>query len=259
MPRERELKEKKLKEEKKRERSDIEEINEMKRARLNTPSRPDAEDYRIHAPIGSAPRREGAVSLMQSRPAASDGSDADDNARRIFLGNLSYQANEESICDFFEQCGKIENIHFVTDKQTGTWYGSAFVRFQSVDAVPKALALNGELFLRRPIKIGACNKGVVQPIRKPLRVPPMRDRPAGCTTIFVGGLPEDVTDDDMWKAFNACGEITDVRYVTDPNTGEFRRCAFVEFKQEAATKAAASIHGTLLKGRTLRLDYVDPK
>lgn len=177
----------------------------------------------------------------------------------MFLGNLSFQVDEETLCDFFQSCGRIENIHFVTDKSTGQFYGSAFARFQTADAVPKALKLNGKLVLNRAIKVASAARGNVQPVRKPLRVPPMRARPAGCTTIFVGGLPEDVTDDDMWKKFHECGEIADVRYVSDVNTGEFRRCAFIEFKDEQGTIASAGLHGTLLKGKTIRIDYSDPK
>ncbi|KAG8174801.1 hypothetical protein JTE90_004076 [Oedothorax gibbosus] len=42
-------------------------------------------------------------------------------------------------------------------------------------------------------------------------VPTRRNRPNGCKTVFVGGLPEKITDDIIKEAFSDCGEISTVR------------------------------------------------
>ena len=218
-----------------------------------------ASDYRVHAPIGEAPRRQDVSSSVVQQSAA--GGQEDEERRRVFLGNLSFKIDEDAVCQFFKKCGRVENVHWVTDKQTGQFYGSAFCRFQSADAVEKALALNGAELLGRPIKISAAarSSSAVAPAQKPLRVPPIRARPAGCTTVFVGGLHEEVTDDDMWNTFHECGEIADVRYVMDKDTGQFKRCAFIDFAHESATVEAAKLHGTLMRGKTIRIDFSDPK
>lgn len=41
--------------------------------------------------------------------------------------------------------------------------------------------------------------------------PTTRDRPPGCRTVFVGGLPENVTEDIIREVFDRCGEITTLR------------------------------------------------
>lgn len=41
--------------------------------------------------------------------------------------------------------------------------------------------------------------------------PTTRDRPPGCRTVFVGGLPENVTEDIIREVFERCGEITTLR------------------------------------------------
>ncbi|ODM95530.1 Ecto-NOX disulfide-thiol exchanger 1, partial [Orchesella cincta] len=41
--------------------------------------------------------------------------------------------------------------------------------------------------------------------------PTTRDKPPGCRTVFVGGLPENVTEDIVREIFDRCGEITTIR------------------------------------------------
>ncbi|CAL8102365.1 unnamed protein product [Orchesella dallaii] len=46
----------------------------------------------------------------------------------------------------------------------------------------------------------------------PIAPPPTtRDKPPGCRTVFVGGLPENVTEDIVREIFDRCGEITTIR------------------------------------------------
>lgn len=42
-------------------------------------------------------------------------------------------------------------------------------------------------------------------------VPSLRPRPSGCRTVFVGGLPENITEDIIREIFAHCGEITTLR------------------------------------------------
>lgn len=41
--------------------------------------------------------------------------------------------------------------------------------------------------------------------------PTTRERPFGCRTVFVGGLPESITEDIIREVFDRCGEITTLR------------------------------------------------
>lgn len=41
--------------------------------------------------------------------------------------------------------------------------------------------------------------------------PTTRDRPPGCRTVFVGGLPENITEDILTEIFERCGQITSLR------------------------------------------------
>lgn len=41
--------------------------------------------------------------------------------------------------------------------------------------------------------------------------PSFRERPPGCRTVFVGGLPETVTEEILQEMFTNCGEICSLR------------------------------------------------
>lgn len=41
--------------------------------------------------------------------------------------------------------------------------------------------------------------------------PAIRERPPGCKTVFVGGLPENATEQLIVEVFGQCGEISAIR------------------------------------------------
>jgi RNA recognition motif-containing protein len=72
--------------------------------------------------------------------------------------------------------------------------------------------------------------------------------------LFVGNLAFQTTDGDLRGAFEEFGPIVDVKVVTDRETGRSRGFAFIEMSTEdGASKAAESLNGTTLDGRTLRV------
>ena len=47
--------------------------------------------------------------------------------KKIFVGNLDFGANEDSLRSLFEPYGGVESVHLVTDRETGRSRGFAFV------------------------------------------------------------------------------------------------------------------------------------
>ncbi|XP_039601214.1 ecto-NOX disulfide-thiol exchanger 1 [Polypterus senegalus] len=56
-----------------------------------------------------------------------------------------------------------------------------------------------------------CNSCTLFPQNPNLPPPSTRERPPGCKTVFVGGLPENATEEIIREVFNQCGEITAIR------------------------------------------------
>merc|ERR1712142_998803 len=51
--------------------------------------------------------------------------------------------------------------------------------------------------------------------------PTTRERPPGCRTIFVGGLPETCAEEHLTEVFSTCGEICSIR-ISNKNFAHIR-------------------------------------
>jgi RNA recognition motif-containing protein len=78
--------------------------------------------------------------------------------------------------------------------------------------------------------------------------------------IYVGNLDFRTTEDELRTAFEVYGQVDKVNTVTDRDTGQKRGFAFVEMTNDAeGVKAIAGLNGSLLEGRTLKVDEASPK
>jgi RNA recognition motif-containing protein len=78
--------------------------------------------------------------------------------------------------------------------------------------------------------------------------------------IYVGNLPREATEDDLRQAFEAFGQVTSAKIITDKYTGDSRGFGFVEMPNNQEAKAALSgLNGKDLKGRTLKVDEARPR
>ena len=65
-------------------------------------------------------------------------------AKKIFVGNLSFQTSENDLNDLFAQFGEVESVSIITDRDTGRSKGFAFVAMDD-DSAEKAISqLNGK-------------------------------------------------------------------------------------------------------------------
>jgi RNA recognition motif-containing protein len=64
--------------------------------------------------------------------------------KKIYVGNLSYTLNDQSLVDVFSEFGNVESARIVTDRESGRSKGFAFVEMSSDDEAQTAIAkLNG--------------------------------------------------------------------------------------------------------------------
>uniref|UniRef100_A0A7N0T4C9 RRM domain-containing protein n=1 Tax=Kalanchoe fedtschenkoi TaxID=63787 RepID=A0A7N0T4C9_KALFE len=78
--------------------------------------------------------------------------------------------------------------------------------------------------------------------------------------VFVGGLPKDVSEEDLRDLCEAHGEIYEIRLVKNKETGESKGYAFISFtSKSAAQKAIEDLHNKEFKGKTLRCSLSESK
>ncbi len=64
--------------------------------------------------------------------------------KRLYVGNLVYNANEEDIRNAFAPYGEVTSVHVVMDRETGRSRGFAFVEMEDNAGADQAIeALNG--------------------------------------------------------------------------------------------------------------------
>ena len=80
------------------------------------------------------------------------------------------------------------------------------------------------------------------------------------TSIYVGNLSYDATEEDIRQAFAQHGEVASVNIVTYRETGRSRGFAFVEMPDGAeAKKAIDNLNETEITGRSITVSESRPK
>ncbi|MBA4386530.1 MAG: RNA-binding protein [Verrucomicrobia bacterium] len=80
------------------------------------------------------------------------------------------------------------------------------------------------------------------------------------TTLYIGNLSFQTTEQDLQDEFSKCGKVVRCQLILDKFTGKSRGFAFVEMSsQEEANKAVAEMNGKDLGGRQLRVNEARPR
>jgi RNA recognition motif-containing protein len=78
--------------------------------------------------------------------------------------------------------------------------------------------------------------------------------------IYVGGLANQVTEDDLRKAFEAFGQVESANIIKDKFSGESRGFGFVQMpSKQDAQKAIEQMNQTDLMGRTITVNEARPR
>ena len=78
--------------------------------------------------------------------------------------------------------------------------------------------------------------------------------------IYVGNLPYSADNEQLTQTFGTFGEVTEATVVTDRDTGQSKGFGFVQMSDDAAARnAIASLNGTTLGDRTIRVSEAQPR
>ncbi|CAL9243597.1 unnamed protein product [Arabidopsis halleri] len=174
----------------------------------------------------------------------------------IFVGDLAPEVTDYMLSDTFKNVyGSVKGAKVVVDRTTGRSKGYGFVRFADENEQMRAMTeMNGQYCSTRPMRIGpAANKNALpmQPaMYQNTQGGNAGDSDPNNTTIFVGGLDANVTDDELKSIFGQFGELLHVKIPPG------KRCGFVQYANRATAEHALSVlNGTQLGGQSIRLSW----
>jgi len=198
----------------------------------------------------------------------------------IYLGNMSFNANEKRIRQFFDRgLGTAEkhkkkklkkgekpyscvlNVRIALAE--GKPKGFAFVDFDSHETAQRAIGLDGTAFQGRQVGVSWAQEALPEaaPQKGDVGAPTATPHQSGCVTIFVKNLPYTINQKEIKKHFSCLkgagnqGKVTSVRMFDDQETGKFKGIAYVQFEDDKTTAAAVQLNNSLLDGRPITIDY----
>jgi RNA recognition motif-containing protein len=63
------------------------------------------------------------------------------NTSKLYVGNLSYKADEQSLTELFSQAGSVTSAKIIVDKMSGRSKGFGFVEMATTEEAEKAVEM----------------------------------------------------------------------------------------------------------------------
>ena len=73
---------------------------------------------------------------------------------KVYVGNLSFDTNEESLKELFSEAGEVVSANIITDKFSGRSKGFGFVEFKTEEGMKAAIEkFNGYSYMDRDLRV----------------------------------------------------------------------------------------------------------
>eukprot|EP00392_Amoebophrya_sp_AT5.2_P010397 g10457.t1 len=205
----------------------------------------------------------------------------DDENKSVIIFGLPYSADEETVKKDFSECGEIVGFRMPTNKETGEYRGMAFIDFATKAGVDAALEYNETDYSGRTLRVRMCEqdpnkggdkgkgkkgkdgkgkgKGKDGGKGKGFRDYVPSEKPEDCKSIIIKFMNYETTEDSIRSHFEPCGSISNLKIITDRETGYSKGMAFVDFETtDAVDSAIDKCNNTELDGKKIGVDYSNP-
>ncbi|KAJ2863149.1 Nucleolar protein 12 [Coemansia erecta] len=234
---------------------DIARVKRARQARFGTQGPAgDDDDSDVEMADGEHPAKKQKKTLLGRMP-----KDLDTLKRTLFVGNLSIncikdQAKYKEFKGLCSQHGKVNSIRFrsiafseLLPRKVAFIRGSfhserqtcnAYVEYADAESATKARKLNATVFDEKHIRVDLASNEKSHDMKR---------------SAFVGNLDFAAEEEDLWRHFEACGSVENVRIVRDSKTSLGKGFGYVQFTDRAAVVLALKLDGSELNSRKLRV------
>ncbi|CAA6659456.1 unnamed protein product [Spirodela intermedia] len=170
----------------------------------------------------------------------------------IFVGDLAADVTDTVLQETFSsKYSSVKGAKVVIDANTGRSKGYGFVRFGDESEKSRALTeMNGVYCSSRAMRIGAATPRKSSGFAPNSSQGSTSEGDSSNTTLFVGGLDPNVSEDDLRQAFSQHGEVASVKIPIG------KQCGFVQFiRRSNAEEALQKLNGTMIGKQTIRLSW----
>ncbi|MCA9941241.1 MAG: RNA-binding protein [Anaerolineales bacterium] len=74
-------------------------------------------------------------------------------SKKLYVGNLSFQATEADVQELFESFGTVESIAMINDRDSGRFRGFCFVEMEASEADAAIASLDGKELNGRSLRV----------------------------------------------------------------------------------------------------------
>lgn len=139
-----------------------------------------------------------------------------DAGRKLFAGGLSADTSDTDLAEYFSKYGEVESVDLKKDNVTQRSRGFGFVTFKDAQALDMAVAE----------KFHTIKGKKIEPRKAKLQT----------SKIFVGGLKEELTDEDIKNHFSQFGTITEAEIPFDKVQNRRKGFCFLIFEGAETAK-----------------------
>lgn len=170
--------------------------------------------------------------------------------RKLFIGGLSYETTDESLKEYFGQWGEIVDCVVMKDPQSKRSRGFGFITYKEAQSVEAAQA-------SRPHKIDG--KEVESKRAMPRNSEGQSESSVSTFKLFVGGVKESMSEEDIRNCFGQEGDIEEVNMISDKNTGKLKPFCFVKFTDTDTTDKCVLKHEFEINGQNVQVKKAEEK
>ncbi|XP_067929596.1 heterogeneous nuclear ribonucleoprotein A0-like [Watersipora subatra] len=145
-----------------------------------------------------------------------------EHLRKVFIGGLHPETDDEAMKSYFSKYGEILDCIVMKDSQTRRSRGFGFVAFDKSECVDRLQA-------DRPHSLGGKRVDTKRVVPKETSQG-RSEREQKVNKVFLGGLRDQITEDDLTQYFSQFGTIERVETFTDKETSKRKGFCFITFQ-----------------------------